>query len=133
MACLVIITHNKHKLRKFLRLAVSYYCRAIVWSMGVVNKRFFTGSTSLTFSKCVIISILTDPVQNIQFKHGNRTEIVLCPFVIQFLFCFRLGNSKVNGGMFACCPCYSMHPEGFSFHHFNLTYYSWCLVPVWRL
>jgi len=21
----------------------------------------------------------------------------------------------------------------FPFHQFNLTYYSWCLVPVWRL
>ena len=26
-----------------------------------------------------------------------------------------------------------MLPEGFPFHQFNITYYSWCLVPVWRL
>jgi len=24
-------------------------------------------------------------------------------------------------------------PEGFPFSQFNLTYYSWCLVPVWLL
>jgi len=24
-------------------------------------------------------------------------------------------------------------PEGFPFHQFNITYYSCCLVPVWRL
>ena len=27
----------------------------------------------------------------------------------------------------------AMLPEVFLFHQFNLTYYSWCLVPVWRL
>ena len=27
----------------------------------------------------------------------------------------------------------AMVPEGFPFHQFNLTYYRWCLEPVWRL
>jgi len=27
----------------------------------------------------------------------------------------------------------AMLHEGFPFHQFNLTYFSWCLVPVWRL
>ena len=27
----------------------------------------------------------------------------------------------------------AMLPEGFPFHQFNITYYRWCLVPVWRL
>ena len=27
----------------------------------------------------------------------------------------------------------AMLPDGFPFHKFNITYYSWCLVPVWRL
>ena len=27
----------------------------------------------------------------------------------------------------------AMLPEGFPFHQFNITYYSCCLVPVWRL
>ena len=32
-------------------------------------------------------------------------------------------------------PFYAMmcNNEGFPFHQFNITYYSWCLVPVWRL
>jgi len=33
----------------------------------------------------------------------------------------------------AWCDVQAMLPEGFPFHHFNITYYSWCLVPVWRL
>ena len=27
----------------------------------------------------------------------------------------------------------AMLPEDFTFHQCNITYYSWCLVPVWRL
>jgi len=29
--------------------------------------------------------------------------------------------NKTEAGVFSC------------FHQFNLTYYNWCLVPVWRL
>jgi len=34
------------------------------------------------------------------------------------------------------CCCFLMQArlhEGFPFYQFNITYYSWCLVPVWRL
>jgi len=38
---------------------------------------------------------------------------------------------KENRGF--CFLVQAMLPEGFPFHQFNFTYYSWCLVPVWRL
>ena len=32
-----------------------------------------------------------------------------------------------------CCEREHCLPEGFPFHQFNITYYSWCIVLVWRL
>ena len=38
-----------------------------------------------------------------------------------------------DSGSHAFFVVQAMLHGGFPFHQFNITYYSWCLVPVWRL
>jgi len=62
-----------------------------------------------------------------------------CPiqlFVIYYLFYFTVLKHKCEF-VVQTSGCYflmkAMLPEGFPSNHCNLTYYSWCLVHVWRL
>jgi len=41
--------------------------------------------------------------------------------------------NDTNSHMVRHSTLQAMFSEGFPFYHFNITYYSWCLVPVWRL
>jgi len=62
------------------------------------------------------------------------TEIldgVLYHYTVILVSSLQIYQITVNRG--CCFLVQAMLPEGFPFHQFNITYYNWCLVPVWRL
>jgi len=67
----------------------------------------------------------------VQILHCNKTNIfAICESLENWPYMLMNSFNKTEAAVFSCRLCFL---KGFPFHQFNITYYSWCLVPVWRL